>query len=368
MRKLYTTICFVLFCITFAFGQAVVDIPLSASDGSATIQLAVGLDLTATNCLDPTLGESDLPPFPPQGVFEFRFDLQPACGDALSSYKDYRAPGDPPAFPYTGTIEHTIWWQVSSPSLDINISYNLPPNSAMRIQDQLGGVLINLGPYTGIGVATIPGAFTSSLNHAYLYMDYTDITPVELTSFTAMATGQEVLLNWRTATEVNNRGFDIERQLTAGSQWDNIGFVAGNGTTTVPQTYSYTDKNVPSGSYSYRLKQIDFNGTYSYSNIVNIKVGDIPDQYSLSQNYPNPFNPTTIIKYQVPKTSFVTIKIYNLVGQEVRTLFSGQVQQGTYAVEWNGLNNDGIHLSSGTYIYRIVSQEFTQSKKMILIK
>jgi hypothetical protein len=355
----------VLLYITIAFGQAFIDIPFSASDGSATIQLATGLDLTATNCIDPALGESDLPPFPPAGVFEFRFDLEPYCGEVLSSYKDYRAPGDPPSFPYSDTVQHRMIWQRSEAGLPIDIQYNLPTNSKFFIMDEFGGVILNLGPFEGTGTATIPG--TIPLSSAFLYMVYTDIVPVELTSFTAMAVGDGVQLSWTTATETNNRGFEIQRHAGS-SQWEEIGFVAGKGTITNPQSYSYTDNNVDEGTYFYRLKQIDFDGSINYSNEISVAVGNLPTNYSLSQNYPNPFNPTTAIQFQVPKTSLVSIKIYDLIGQEVKTLFNGQAQQGTYSVEWNGLNNDGIQLSSGTYIYRFTSEEFVQSRKMILMK
>ena len=209
MRKLYSIICFVLLYITIAFGQAFIDIPFSASDGSATIQLATGLDLTATNCIDPALGESDLPPFPPAGVFEFRFDLEPYCGEVLSSYKDYRAPGDPPSFPYSDTVQHRMIWQRSEAGLPIDIQYNLPTNSKFFIMDEFGGVILNLGPFEGTGTATIPG--TIPLSSAFLYMVYTGIIPVELTSFTAMAVGDGVQLSWTTATETNNRGFEIRK-------------------------------------------------------------------------------------------------------------------------------------------------------------
>ncbi len=366
MRKLYTVICFVLLSAAIVLGQAVVDIPMSASDGSATIQLAVGLDLTATNGIDPQLGESDLPPFPPDGVFEFRFDLTPYAGEPLSSYKDYRAPGDPPAFPFSDTVQHRMKWQRSVPGLPIDIQYNLPNNSSMVIQDEFGGIILNIGPFQGMGTATIPG--TVPLSSAFLYMIYTDITPVELTSFTAMTVGEGVQLDWTTATETNNRGFEIERQAGISQQWNEIGFVEGKGTTTEPQSYSYTDNDVSTGTYTYRLKQIDYDGTNNYSNEVTIAVGSMPTNYALSQNYPNPFNPTTAIQFQVPKTSLVTIKIYDLIGQEIKTLYNGQVQQGRYTVEWNGLNNNGIQMSSGTYIYRIVSNDFVQSMKMILMR
>ena len=365
MRKLYTVIGFVLISTSIIFSQAAVDIPLSASDGSATIQLAVGLDLTATNGIDPALGESDLPPFPPAGVFEFRFDLTPYAGEPLSSYKDYRAPGEPPAFPFSDTVQHRMIWQRSESGLPIDIQYNLPPNSAMVIQDEFGGILLNLGPFEGQGTATIPGALP--LTSAFLYMIYTDIVPVELTSFTAAVVDGGVMLNWTTATETNNRGFEVEKQ-SGNSNWEGIGFVTGKGTTTEPQSYSFTDNNVSNGTYYYRLKQIDFDGSFSYTKEVEVAVGILPDHYSLFQNYPNPFNPTTAIQFQVPKISNVTIKIYNMLGQEIKTLFSGQVQQGTYSVEWNGLNNEGTRMSSGTYVYRITTKEFVQSRKMILMK
>jgi hypothetical protein len=365
MRKIFYVFSLILSCTALAYGQAAVDIPMSASDGSALIQLAVGLDLTATNGIDPALGESDLPPFPPAGVFEFRFDLTPYAGEPLSSYRDYRAPGEPPAFPFSDTVQHRMIWQRSEAGLPIDIQYDLPPNSAMVIQDEFGGILLNLGPLEGSGTATIPGALP--LTSAFLYMIYTDIVPVELTSFTAAVVDGSVLLNWTTATETNNRGFEVEKQ-SGNSNWESIGFVTGKGTTTEPQSYSFTDNNIANGRYTYRLKQIDYDGSYNYSNEVEVVVGVLPDYYSLSQNYPNPFNPTTAIQFQVPKTSDVTIKIYDLLGQEIKTLFSGQVQQGTYTVEWNGLNNAGTHMSSGTYVYRISTKDFVQSRKMILMK
>ncbi len=389
MQKIFSIICFVLLSVTIVLGQAAVDIPMSASDGSATIQLAVGLDLTATDCIDPALGESDLPPFPPQGVFEFRFDLEPYCGEALSSYKDYR---NAPSFPFMDTVQHRMIWQRSAFGLDINIQYNLLNNSSMVIQDEFGGILLNIGPFQGQGTATIPGSVP--LSSAFLKMIYNGIipVPVELSAFTADVVGEGVLLNWITATETNNRGFEIQRLqdykiekfqgLPDGEAgWKAIGFVQGFGTTTEPKSYSFTDENVttgtpacqplvgkPAGRYKYRLKQIDFDGTFQYSREIEVKAGNLPDRYSLSQNYPNPFNPSTIIEYSIPKSGKVTIKIYDLIGREVRALVNGEVQQGTHKIEWDGLNNEGRQMSSGTYIYRIVSGDFIQTKKMILLK
>lgn len=175
MRTLFSVFFLTLFYVSTAFGQATVDIPLTVTDGTITIPLAVGLDLSATDGLDIDLGESDLPPFPPLGAFEFRFDLSPYAGEALSSYKDYRAPGNPPGFPFTGTIEHTMWWQTSATGLDIVITYDLPANAELRIVDPLGGSILNIGPLVGSGMTTIPGSYTAVLSKAFLYMDYSAI-------------------------------------------------------------------------------------------------------------------------------------------------------------------------------------------------
>jgi hypothetical protein len=362
MLKQFSVSLFVLLFVTTAFGQPVVDIPLSASDGSATIQLAVGLDLTATPGIDPALGESDLPPFPPAGVFEIRFDLSPYAGEPLSSYKDYR---NAPSFPYTDTVEHRLIWQRCEAGLPVDIQYNIPLNANMVIQDEFGGVLLNLGPFTGTGTATIPGALP--LTAALVFMGYTDIVPVELSSFTATASNQEVLLNWTTATELNNQGFEIERS-TANQSWEKIGYVPGFGTTSEPRSYSFRDENVVAGSYSYRLKQIDFDGTFSYSDEVVVEVDFTPSEYNLYQNFPNPFNPSTKIEFQVPSASDVSIIIYDMLGQEIKSLFNEQVVPGRYTLEWDGSNSFGTQMSSGIYIYRMTAGSFVEAREMILIK
>ena len=151
-----------------------------------------------------------------------------------------------------------------------------------------------------------------------------DIVPVELTSFTADVSGYSVNLNWNTATELNNNGFEVQRKTTAG-QFEKIGYIEGSGTTTEPKTYTYTDKNVTIGSYSYRLNQIDFNGLYEYSDEINVEV-DVPLTYNLEQNYPNPFNPSTLIKYSVANDEFVNVSVFNLLGQKVATLVNGNVK------------------------------------------
>jgi hypothetical protein len=186
------------------------------------------------------------------------------------------------------------------------------------------------------------------------------IVPVELTSFSALANKNEVILRWQTATETNNQGFEIQR-INDG-QFEKIGFVPGHGTTTEIQSYNFVDKNVLAGEYSYRLKQMDYDGTTEYSNIVEVLVTQ-PNEYSLSQNYPNPFNPSTTIAYSILKDGFVTLKVYDVLGEEVVTVINEVQSAGTREITF-----DASALSSGVYYYQLVSGEFTSTKKLILMK
>ena len=185
--------------------------------------------------------------------------------------------------------------------------------------------------------------------------------PVELISFSATTDSKNVNLNWATATEINNSGFEIERRYDK-TDWLEIGFVPGHGTTTEKQNYSYIDQNVNAGIYSYRLKQVDFDGTFEYSNEILVNV-TASLEFTLDQNFPNPFNPNTLIKYSIPKSSQVSLKIFNTLGQEMETLVNEEKQVGTYEVNWNASN-----LQSGVYFYRLQAGSFVQTRKMILLK
>ncbi|HKB85986.1 MAG TPA: FG-GAP-like repeat-containing protein [Ignavibacteriaceae bacterium] len=192
-----------------------------------------------------------------------------------------------------------------------------------------------------------------------------ETVPVEIVSFTAAACEDGVVLNWQTATETNNKGFDVERrvnnsQLSAG--WERIGFAGGVGTVIEPKTYSYTDKNIPDGNYSYRLKQIDFNGTYEYSKEAEVNVNN-PVEFSLSQNYPNPFNPVTTIRYSIPEDGNIKLKVYNSLGQQEAELINGFVKAGSREVKF-----DGSGLASGVYFYKIESGNEVIIKKLMLLK
>lgn len=190
-------------------------------------------------------------------------------------------------------------------------------------------------------------------------IDYT--IPVELVSFTANAVRDEVELNWRTATETNNQGFQIERMAEGGS-FEEVGYVAGFGTTTEPKLYSFIDSKLQSGKYVYRLKQIDFDGRYEYSNEVSVEV-ELPLEFALNQNYPNPFNPSTTISYTLPEDGFVKLAVYNLLGQEVATVVNSFQKAYRYEVVFNA-----NELSSGVYVYKIEAGNFSASKKLMLMK
>ncbi len=185
--------------------------------------------------------------------------------------------------------------------------------------------------------------------------------PVELTSFNANVVDGKVNLTWVTATETNNSGFAIERSSNGG-EFTQVGFVKGKGTTTERTSYSFVDNSVTSGKYTYRLKQVDFDGSYEYSKTVEVNVG-LPTEFSLSQNYPNPFNPTTTINFALPKASNVKLTIYNALGKEVAVLVNGNLEAGNHSAVWNAENN-----ASGMYFFKLEAGNFTSTKKMMLIK
>jgi|WetSurSiteA1Bulk_404760.scaffolds.fasta_scaffold03524_3 hypothetical protein len=192
--------------------------------------------------------------------------------------------------------------------------------------------------------------------------------PVELISFTTEVDNNVVALFWQTATETNNKGFEIQRK--SGGEFETLAFIEGYGTTTETHTYSYSDRNVNAGSYNYRLKQIDFDGSVEYSSEIEAEV-KAPNVFSLEQNYPNPFNPATKIKYTIPNVTLrqaqsdilVTLKVYDILGNEVATLVNEEQIAGEYEVELNVTT-----LPSGVYFYQLKAGSFVETKKMLLLK
>ncbi|AFH48173.1 Subtilisin-like serine protease [Ignavibacterium album JCM 16511] len=185
--------------------------------------------------------------------------------------------------------------------------------------------------------------------------------PVELTSFTANYTGNSVELTWTTSTEKNNYGFEVQKRYD-GEQYQSIAFINGNGTTTNRITYNYTDKDIKSNKIYYRLKQIDYNGDESYTAEVSVDI-QFPENFILYQNFPNPFNPTTSLRYAIGSRQFVTLKVYDLLGREITTLVNEEKLPGVYDIEFNASK-----LSSGTYFYKLQAGDYSEIKKMILLK
>ena len=190
--------------------------------------------------------------------------------------------------------------------------------------------------------------------------------PVELTTFTALMVDNDVKLNWETATEVNNYGFEVERKILKQVQndsWEKVGFVEGHGNSNSPKFYSYTDNTIEaSGKYNYRLKQIDIDGTFEYSDIVEANLGT-PEQFELDQNFPNPFNPTTSIRFNLPTDSNVKLNVFNVLGEEVAELLNENIIAGYHSVDFNA-----SHLNSGIYFYKLETNIYTQIRKMMLVK
>ena len=228
------------------------------------------------------------------------------------------------------------------------------PNSDVRFGDYIG-----IDSYNG---RVVP-VWTDERAGGYdeeIYTAVINFTPVELTDFSAAVYGNKVLLSWKTATETNNQGFEVQRSYD-GNSFNSIAFIEGNGTSTKGNSYSFTDS--PLGNIVfYRLKQVDYDGTAAYSKV--IKLDNVtPSGFSLSQNYPNPFNPATMIDYSIQNPGMVSLKVYDVLGNEVAALVNQNEEQGNYKVVF-----DGSKLASGIYYYRLSANGSVQTKKMILMK
>ncbi len=259
---------------------------------------------------------------------------------------------------------------------DITITYN-PAAGADNIVDESKLVLVYRTNYdqpwtkwvgcvidAGNNTITAP---SFNLGDSHWALAYTsDPLPVELSSFSAEINDKNVNLNWKTATEIDNYGFEIERKESGNNnKWVKLGFVNGHGNSSTINMYSFTDGFALAGIvYQYRLRQMDNNGNSEYSNIVEVSL-PTPQTYSLSQNYPNPFNPSTGIKYQIANDGFVSLKVYNLLGKEIAVLVNENQTAGDYNISFHA---DNYNLTSGIYLYELRSNDFVQIKKMMLLK
>jgi len=245
------------------------------------------------------------------------------------------------------------------PGNDVTADQNL--NMYLAFSSTLGlQILQGFTNYSDLDLAVISifnnGGAGFSLPNNYL--------PVELTSFTADVNGRNVEINWTTASETGNTGFFIQRN-GSNNIWTDLGFQAGNGTTSQQHTYSFEDKNLAPGKYLYRLKQVDVNGKITYSSNINASV-DIPKSFYLSQNYPNPFNPSTKIDYQIPVDSRIKLELFSITGEKIGDLINDFQPAGNYSIIFNSVSFK--HLSSGIYFYRLTAGGFISTKKLVLLK
>ena len=370
-----TIIIFIIISSVRIFSQA--DLTLSlflhTADYSGSETIYFGLDSSATDGIDPWLGESDLPVdfCPPWGLSFCAFFIMPPFDGTILSMSDFRF-GE---LPYTEEITHKIEViHYDAPVNDsIYIRYDLPEGVSIHFIDELGGIITNLTVEDSGEVAYL---YVSGLRSLWMYVNYDNVIPAEISSFTgSFREGNKIELKWSTASETNNKGFSVERNILLSScgcekysEWKSIAFIPGFGTTTEPKSYSFTDdlslrENVISGIYKYRLKQIDFDGSYNFSKEIEVKVNLTPDKFTLEQNYPNPFNPMTRIKFGLPEAADVTLAIYNSLGQKITELVNSRLEAGSYEYQWNAKD-----FASGTYIYELRTEKFVSIKKMIYLK
>jgi hypothetical protein len=254
-----------------------------------------------------------------------------------------------------------IYIQLISSAAALNWSAEGSP-VCTAVNDQLNPMLVSDGNF---GSFVVWQDYSNGNNFDINEGILNTITPVHLYSFTSILHDKNATLNWVTVSEQNNSGFDIERKSNT-ENWIKKGFVKGNGTTNSPFNYSFEDRNLQTGEYYYRLKQIDYNGNFEYYNLsIPVNVG-IPSKFDLSQNYPNPFNPITKINFELPEDTKVNISVFDLSGRTISTIVNEVRTAGYHTVQF-----DASEISSGVYLYRIITgngNKFVMTKKLVVLK
>ncbi len=298
-------------------------------------------------------------------------------GENILSYQ-FKITYDPNVLTFTGiSLVGTISANMNVVS-NTSVSGEITVTATGTAAISGAGTLLNLiADYTGVGFTDLMwSGFTfnqgqplaNSVNGSIII---NGAVPVELTSFTASVFSNNVTLAWTTASEIENFGFDLERSANQ-EDYFKIGFLQGKSTTNIPQRYEFEDKGLQPGIYYYRLKQVDLDGTFEYSNVLTVEVTP-PEDFSIGQNYPNPFNPTTTFRYELPEQATVRFQIYNTLGQKVRTLVNQELTAGIHTIEWNGLGDKDEPVNSGVYFYRFTAvgssrASYNKTGKMLLLK
>jgi hypothetical protein len=309
------------------------------------------------------------------------FGVDPALLEYFSSYGPtaihFTTTGAPTSDPRSDKPEITAPDGVNTTFFGYDIDGDTYPNffgtsaaaphaaAVAALMLDANGSLTPVEIYAGLEAGAInmgPPGFDNGSGFGLIQADNSDPLPVELVSFKTSEVKDVVDLKWKTATEIKNAGFEIERTSTAlGMKWENIGFVKGSGNSSSPKEYSYKDKSPKFGKYQYRLKQINTDGTFEYSKTVEVTINRTLNLFA--KNYPNPFNPTTKIIFELPNRTNVNLSVYNLIGQKVATLVDEQLEQGVYERNFNAVN-----LTTGIYFYTLNTDESSITNKLLLIK
>jgi len=360
MKKLILFFILTLVIIINSSSAQFQNIPLYVTDGFAIDTLHFGIDPNATNGIDGSLNENELPPVPPTGVFDARFTgegLTPPVPIGEGLKNDYRL-----GTQYdTSFHKYRLKYKVGSGD-SILIKWDIIPIGVSgNIKDIFGGILINKSLDPGPDSLLITNHLGLSILELSVLYEYP--YPVELSSFTSLISGNNVKLEWTTSMESQNAGFAIERKDLGEQNWAEIGFVTGFINSNEYNYYNFTDHNLNQGKYNYRLKQIDLNGNYEYFELSEIVEIGIPDNFFLSQNYPNPFNPVTTIKFNLPSDGNIKLYLYDLKGSFVKNLSEGFKNSGYYEINFY---SEG--LPSGTYYYKLETADGSITKKMMIVK
>ena len=247
-----------------------------------------------------------------------------------------------------GAVWSNVFWQVGS-------------SATLGASSVLEGTILAETYITQGASASLDGRALAHVG--YVTLNGATALPVELTSFTGALNNSAVELNWNTATEINNYGYEVQKSRVQNSGWIKIGFVNGSGNSSKSKDYSFTESNLQLGKYYYRLKQIDNDGGFAYSNTIEVDVTSEITEFALQQNYPNPWNPTTTINYSLAKEGNVKLSVYNTLGSKVAIIVNEYKPAGNYSIQFNGSN-----LASGIYLYRLESGNYSTAKKFILMK